>query len=152
MKAGAIVGPSDAGKTSLIERRLPRLPATVGSIKSIHHDVDIDEPGTDTYRHRSAGAETVIGVTPSLTFSVTTQGKADRTPEGEVLDQLLSQFEYRGYAYVLVEGFASSSLPKILVGPSSGVPGRVLAHCRDIESADVGRLITAIKHVDAYES
>ncbi|MEY7849576.1 molybdopterin-guanine dinucleotide biosynthesis protein B [Natrarchaeobius sp. A-rgal3] len=83
MKVVRLVGSSDSGKTTLVESLVPRLTERddrVATVKSIHHDVEIDTPGTDTYRHRAAGAETVVGITPELTFDVSTRGKRDLPP------------------------------------------------------------------------
>ncbi|OAQ53792.1 hypothetical protein HTG_05880 [Natrinema mahii] len=131
LRVVCLAGPSDAGKTSLVERLVPRLAADgrVATVKSIHHDIEIDTPGTDTHRHRSAGAETVVGVTPELTFDITTRGKRDPPeptadeslletddPELRALSRTLERLADRGYDTVIVEGFAAAPLPTILVG------------------------------------
>ena len=54
-----ITGWKNAGKTTLTERLVAefvRRGWRVSTIKHAHHDVDIDRPGTDSYRHRAAGA------------------------------------------------------------------------------------------------
>lgn len=117
-----LAGPSDSGKTTLVERLVPRLAdhGRVATVKSIHHDIEIDTPGADTHRHRTAGAETVVGVTPELTFDITARGKRDPPdrsdgdavlegeaddPELRALASTLQRLEERGYAFVVVEGF-----------------------------------------------
>ena len=60
-----MVGWSGSGKTTLIERLLPLLRAAglrVSTMKHTHHDVDMDQPGKDSFRHRQAGAEEVMVV------------------------------------------------------------------------------------------
>jgi len=61
----SIVGKSDAGKTTLIEKLIPELKRRgyrVGTIKHDAHQFEIDHPGKDSYRHFHAGADwTVIG-------------------------------------------------------------------------------------------
>lgn len=61
----AIVGKSDAGKTTLIEKlivELKRRGYRVATIKHDAHQFEIDHPGKDSYRHFHAGADwTVIG-------------------------------------------------------------------------------------------
>lgn len=152
MKAVAIVGPSDAGKTTLIERILHHLDEPVASIKSIHHDIEIDDPGTDTDRHRQAGAETVIGVTPSLTFSIRSAGKADR-PDDPLLASLLDDLSDDGYEIVLVEGFTDSNLPKIVVGrdPSDEV-SPVVARVEEPNNVDLEPLVDMIRGLAAYDA
>jgi molybdopterin-guanine dinucleotide biosynthesis protein B len=54
-----ITGWKNAGKTTLTERLVAefvRRGWKVATIKHAHHDIDIDRPGTDSYRHRAAGA------------------------------------------------------------------------------------------------
>ena len=54
-----ITGWKNAGKTTLTERLVAefvRRGWRVSTIKHAHHDIDIDRPGTDSYRHRAAGA------------------------------------------------------------------------------------------------
>jgi molybdopterin-guanine dinucleotide biosynthesis protein B len=63
MKILGVVGDSGTGKTSLLERLLPVLIARglrVLLIKHSHKDIDIDRPGKNSYRLRSAGGHEVI--------------------------------------------------------------------------------------------
>lgn len=58
-----IVGHKDAGKTHLTERLVAELTTrglTVSTLKRTHHRLDLDTPGTDTHRHRMAGAQQVV--------------------------------------------------------------------------------------------
>ncbi|NUB91923.1 molybdopterin-guanine dinucleotide biosynthesis protein B [Haloterrigena sp. SYSU A558-1] len=156
-----LAGPSDSGKTTLVERLVPRLAdhGRVATVKSIHHDIEIDTPGADTHRHRTAGAETVVGVTPELTFDVTTRGKRDPPdgsdgdavleaddPELRALADALERLEARGYAFVVVEGFSAASLPTILVGDRdpSAVGGPVVGRGAD----DLEALVETIRGLD----
>jgi molybdopterin-guanine dinucleotide biosynthesis protein MobB len=64
MRVVAIVGHQGSGKTTLIERLIAALKArslTVSTIKHTHHhDIELDTPGKDSHRHRTAGASEVI--------------------------------------------------------------------------------------------
>ena len=56
----AIVGRSGAGKTTLLERVTQILTGRglrLATVKTTHHDVHVDTPGSDTYRHGQAGSE-----------------------------------------------------------------------------------------------
>ncbi|SDY81010.1 molybdopterin guanine dinucleotide biosynthesis accessory protein MobB [Jannaschia faecimaris] len=58
-----IIGHKNAGKTTLTAALVTELTArglTVSTLKRTHHAVDLEQPGTDTYRHRMAGAAQVI--------------------------------------------------------------------------------------------
>lgn len=154
MIAVRVVGDSGAGKTTLVERLVPALDGRVATIKSIHHDVEFDEPGKDTYRHRAAGAERVIGITPARTVSFETRGKDDFPSEAAALADLLVDLHDRGYEYVVVEGFASVSasalLPAIVVGDRDVADGERLTRVTDAASVDVERLAARIEGLDTW--
>ena len=62
-KVIGIVGWKDVGKTyfaTKIIKLLVNKGYKVGSIKHAHHDFDIDQPGTDSFKHRKAGSSEVI--------------------------------------------------------------------------------------------
>ena len=58
-----IVGWKNSGKTTLVEslvKCITNLGFQVSTIKHAHHSFDIDHEGTDSFRHRKAGAKEVI--------------------------------------------------------------------------------------------
>jgi len=58
-----IVGKSGSGKTTLIEKLIPELSHRgyrIGTIKHAAHRIDMDKKGKDSWRHRQAGAHTVV--------------------------------------------------------------------------------------------
>ncbi len=60
-----VTGWKNAGKTTLVERlvvEFVRRGWRVNTIKHGHHDMDIDQPGRDSFRHRAAGATEVAVV------------------------------------------------------------------------------------------
>lgn len=63
MNLYGVTGWKNAGKTGLMERLVCEFTGRglrVSTIKHAHHAVDVDQPGTDSYRHRQAGASEVI--------------------------------------------------------------------------------------------
>ncbi len=143
MKVLGIVGWSGSGKTTLLTAILPLLKAgglTVSTIKHTHHGFDIDRPGKDSYRHRTAGAHEVLvvsGARWALLHEV--QG-----PEPGLAD-LLARLD--PVDLVLVEGYKSHAFPKLEVyRPALGKPPiwpdapNVIAVASDIGADDVLRL------------
>jgi molybdopterin-guanine dinucleotide biosynthesis protein B len=57
-----VTGWKNAGKTTLVERLVAEFVQRgwrIATIKHAHHDVDVDQRGTDSWRHRAAGAAEV---------------------------------------------------------------------------------------------
>lgn len=145
MRVVRVVGYQDAGKTTVIEELLPLLgkAGRVATVKSIHHDVEVDTPEKDTHRHRTAGAETVVGMTPTTTFSIRGRGKED----GLGLTDVIANLEAKGYDYVIVEGFKDVPLPAILVGEISedGIAGEAIYRTEGSTAVDIEALAEAVR-------
>jgi len=63
----SIVGKSDAGKTTLLEKLVGELKTRgylIGTIKHDVHGFEIDHEGKDSWRHKHAGAHTVVISSP----------------------------------------------------------------------------------------
>jgi molybdopterin-guanine dinucleotide biosynthesis protein MobB len=63
----SIVGRSNSGKTTLIEKliiELRRRGYRVGTIKHNSHGFDIDHEGKDSWRHKKAGAQVTVIASP----------------------------------------------------------------------------------------
>jgi molybdopterin-guanine dinucleotide biosynthesis adapter protein len=104
-----IVGHSNSGKTTLVEKLIPELKRRgyrIGTIKHSAHGFSMDQKGKDTYRHRAAGADSVLAASPgqiALVKSIT----------GDSLDNLLPYFQ--DMDIVLVEGYKQEKKPKVEV-------------------------------------
>jgi len=112
MKVLGIAGYSGSGKTTLIEKLLPRLAAAglaVSVIKQSHHDIEVDKPGKDSWRHRQAGAREVLLTSPHRWMLV---GELRGAPEPDLQAHIarLSPCDL-----VLVEGYKHADLDKIEV-------------------------------------
>ena len=112
MRVFGIAGWSGSGKTTLLTRLIPWLVGrgtTVSTIKHAHHTVDLDRPGKDSFRHRTAGATEVMLATGQR-WALMHELRDE--PEF-ALRQLLARL---GPAdLVLVEGFKRETHPKIEV-------------------------------------
>ncbi|MDQ2066309.1 molybdopterin-guanine dinucleotide biosynthesis protein B [Xinfangfangia sp. CPCC 101601] len=111
MKVYGVIGWKNSGKTSLMERLVAEITGrgfTVSTVKHVHHDVDLDIPGKDTYRHRVAGAsETVLASAHRFALMREHRGAEPELPE--VLARLAP------VDLVLVEGYKRDAHAKIEV-------------------------------------
>ena len=117
-----ITGWKNAGKTTLAERLVAefvRRGWKVATIKHAHHAADIDKPGTDSFRHRAAGATEVALVTAGRYAIVREQEEARLA---EVLARLAPA------DLVLVEGFKREPHPKIEVRGAAAEPMAIGEH------------------------
>jgi molybdopterin-guanine dinucleotide biosynthesis adapter protein len=111
MKYYGIIGWKNAGKTSLMERLVAECVARglrVSTVKHVHHDVDLDQPGKDSYRHRAAGAREVI-LASAQRFALMGEHRAGEPPLADLLARLAP------VDLVLVEGYKRDLHPKIEV-------------------------------------
>lgn len=119
MRVVAIVGYKGSGKTTLIERLIGSARERGLSVSTVkhahHHDVELDTPGKDSFRHRKAGASEVIVASD--------QGWAriSASPEPVSLQILLGQL--RPVDLVLVEGYKQLEwLRRVEVFRGDGTP------------------------------
>ena len=108
----SIVGKSNSGKTTLIEKLLQifvQRGLKIATIKHDAHSFDVDHPGKDTWRHREAGASTVLIASSERVFLT------KKIDEALTLDQLRSDFLEAEYDLILTEGFRRDNAPKIEV-------------------------------------
>lgn len=79
----SVVGKSDSGKTTVMERLIRTLTERgfrVATVKHHVHEVDLDVPGKDSWRHAHAGAHTTMISAPSQ-FAVIRTVDRERTLE-----------------------------------------------------------------------
>ncbi len=107
----SLVGYSNSGKTTLMEKLVSGLTAKglrIATIKHSHHQPEMDRPGKDSWRHKQAGASTSLLVGPEKMLMVSDVDES-------LNPQLLTERLFADYDLVLVEGYASVPGPKIEV-------------------------------------
>ncbi len=107
-----VTGWKNSGKTTLVVKLVSELTARgykVSTIKHAHHEFDIDTEGTDSFRHRGAGAHEVALVS-GYRFVIMHELRTEPEPtQEEILDRL------GPCDLVIIEGYKRDSQPKIEV-------------------------------------
>jgi molybdopterin synthase catalytic subunit len=142
MKIISIVGYKKTGKTTLVERLVKVLKehGTVGTVKHLH-DHSIQTPDTDTWKHASAGADVVIGVTPYELVKFSNENSL-----AHALDELADE----GMEFAVVEGWKDSSLPKIALGDVEA--SNILIRLRRQENADIDVIVDIVQKQPEYHT
>lgn len=112
MKIIGVVGWKNCGKTTLATAIISELSSRgykVNSVKHAHHFVDVDQPGTDSYRHREAGANEVV-LASGQRYAIMHELRGAAEPD---LDELLERLS--PCDWVVVEGMKLHRHPKIEV-------------------------------------
>lgn len=112
MKIFGIVGMSGSGKTELLVKLIPELTSrglAISTIKHTHHNVEVDKPGKDSYRHRKSGARQVM-VASAGRWSLIRELRDAPEP---TLVELIEKLE--PVDLLLIEGFKRESHAKMEV-------------------------------------
>lgn len=114
MKVFGVTGYKNAGKTELVTRLVAHFAGQglrVSTLKNSHHAVDLEVTGTDTDRHRKAGAHEV------MLASGARYALMQELPAPLPMTALLARFA--SVDLVLIEGFKTEAHPKIEVHRAS---------------------------------
>lgn len=107
----SIIGRSDSGKTTLIERLIPELIRRgyrVATVKHCVHGFEIDREGKDTWRHKHAGARAVIATSSDRLALISDMSKEP------TLEELRDKFS-DGIDIIITEGYRGENYPKVEV-------------------------------------
>lgn len=146
----SIVGKSDSGKTTLLEKLISEFKNRgyrVGTIKHDTHGFDIDHEGKDTWRHKKAGASTVVISSPAKVAVI------KDIDEEKPLDSLAEEY-FQDVDIIFTEGYKRGNKPKVevfrkemhrellctdddnLIALASNQPFEVKAPCFDINDVE----------------
>jgi len=106
----SVVGKSDSGKTTLLEKLLREAKQRGWRVATVKHDVhgfDMDKPGKDTWRHAQAGADVVVISSPQKIAIL------ESVAEDQPLDAVLARIQ--GVDLIFTEGYKHGNKPKIEV-------------------------------------
>lgn len=122
--AFGITGWKNSGKTTLTTRLIGefvRRGYQVATVKHAHHAFDVDVPGTDSFRHREAGASQVAVVSGARVALMQELRGSEEPALAEILDRLAPA------DLVLIEGYKREGHAKIECRRADGAPGKALA-------------------------
>ena len=108
----SFVGRSNSGKTTFIERVIPELVRAgykVATVKHAGHGFDLDTEGKDSWRHKQAGASSVVILSKgsmAVFADVSDQMKVE-----DVRDRFLDGT----YDLIIAEGWKHEAYPKIVI-------------------------------------
>lgn len=103
---------SGTGKTTLLRQLIPILKSKglrIGMVKHSHHDIEIDQPGKDSYELRKSGTCQMVLASPKRTSIIIEHPEQDDSD----LTTALKGLQPDKLDLVLVEGFKHEQLPKI---------------------------------------
>jgi len=124
-KIFGITGWKNSGKTTLTEKLVQELSSRgfkISTIKHAHHNFDIDHVGTDSWRHRNAGAGEVA-IVSSARYAIMHENLGEEEPALEEIVAKLSPCDL-----ILVEGYKRESHYKIELRRSGGHEGPALSN------------------------
>ncbi len=105
------IGPSNSGKTTLMEKVIRVLTTRgykVAVIKHTHKEFRMDIEGKDSWRHKSAGAKTVV-ISSATQFAIISDTENELTI-ADVLERFVQDVDI-----LIVEGYKKDTYPKIEV-------------------------------------
>jgi molybdopterin-guanine dinucleotide biosynthesis protein B len=119
-----VTGWKNSGKTTLVERLVREMTGRgfrVSTVKHAHHAFDIDHEGTDSFRHRQAGA-TEVALVSGGRWALMHELRDEAEPSFDAILTRLAPCDL-----ILIEGYKRESHPKIEVRRKDGRKGQALA-------------------------
>jgi molybdopterin-guanine dinucleotide biosynthesis adapter protein len=108
----SFVGKSNSGKTTFIELVIPELVRAgykIATVKHAGHGFDLDTEGKDSWRHKQAGASSVVVLSKGSLAMF-----ADVSGEMKVED-VRARFLDESYDLIIAEGWKHEGYPKIVI-------------------------------------
>ncbi len=106
------VGRSNSGKTTFIARVIPELVRAgykVATVKHAGHGFDLDTEGKDSWRHKQAGASSVV------VLSKGSMAMFSDVSDTMSVEQVRDRYLDDSYDLILAEGWKNEGYPKIAI-------------------------------------
>lgn len=130
----SIIGKSNSGKTTLIEKLIPELKRRGYRVATVKHHAhagfEIDQPGKDSWRHAQAGSDVAVIAAPDKLAMI------QRLDQELTLDEIATKLS--GVDLILSEGYKRAAKPAIEVVRAQeglaliGEPGQLIAIACDV--------------------
>ena len=107
----SIVGLSNSGKTTLIEKIIPLLTKKgyrIATVKHCSHGFEMDKEGKDTWKHKKAGAKTIVAVSDKKIAMI--RDIKERYKLEEIRDRFIEDVDL-----IIAEGYKTERYQKIEV-------------------------------------
>jgi molybdopterin-guanine dinucleotide biosynthesis protein MobB len=108
----SVVGRSDVGRTTLLEKLIPELKRRGYRVATIKHHAhpgfEVDKPGKDTWRHAQAGSDQVVIAAPDRVAAIR------YVPHALTLDEIATTL-IQDVDIILTEGYRRARKPQIEV-------------------------------------
>jgi molybdopterin synthase catalytic subunit len=138
MQVLGVAGPSDAGRTTLVERLVERF-AERGRVATVTRRPEGAD--ADTAAHRHEGADVTYGIADDGWVAT---GR-DRT-----LDETLADLAPE-YDYAVVEGFGHADVPTVALGGADHA-GETVAAAPDADALDLDAVVAASEEREPFET
>ncbi|EKF87083.1 molybdopterin-guanine dinucleotide biosynthesis protein B [Methanobacterium formicicum] len=139
MKIVSVAGTKNTGKTTLVTLLVSELVKRgfkVGTVKHTHVKLDLE--GKDTWKHREAGAEIVVGAGRDETFFIVTEDMDLETIISSV--QQLHQLDF-----LVLEGYKPANYAKISTSSLDDPLSLAQVDVRELDEESVGKLADLVE-------
>jgi molybdopterin-guanine dinucleotide biosynthesis adapter protein len=139
MKIVSVAGAKNTGKTTLVTLLVSELVKRgfkVGTVKHTHVKLDVE--GKDTWKHREAGAEIVVGAGAEETFFIVNEDMDLETIINSV--ELLYKLDF-----LVLEGYKPANYAKISTSPLDDPFSLTQVDVRELDEESIGKLVDMIE-------
>ncbi len=139
MKIVSVAGTKNTGKTTLVTLLVSKLVKRgykVGTVKHTHVKLDVE--GKDTWKHREAGAEIVVGAGGEETFFIVNKDMN--------LEKIINSVEQLNELdFLVLEGYKPANYAKISTSPLDDPFSLAQVDVRELDEESIGKLADLVE-------